>query len=54
MLTTLKEAAGSHLDAQVVDRFMGLQPTILKLKALWDARERSTDRTAPAVAPGAG
>jgi len=51
VLTTLQEAAGSHLDAQVVDRFMGLLPTILKLKALWDARERPTDRTAPAAAP---
>ncbi len=39
VLTTLRESAGSHLDPQMVARFLALQPRIAALKADWDARE---------------
>jgi cyclic di-GMP phosphodiesterase len=38
-LTTLDEAAGSHLDARLVNTFKAILPEILETKAHWDARE---------------
>ncbi|WP_305910369.1 HD domain-containing phosphohydrolase (plasmid) [Methylomarinum sp. Ch1-1] len=35
----LNENAGSHLDSQLVEVFMDIMPTILEIKANWDARE---------------
>jgi putative two-component system response regulator len=39
VLATIKESAGSHLDPQMVARFLDLRPRILEIKAHWDARE---------------
>ena len=39
VLETIRESAGSHLDPQMVGRFLQVQPHILDLKARWDARE---------------
>jgi len=38
-LEFLKENAGSHLESRLVDAFMDILPTILAIKADWDARE---------------
>ena len=39
VLATIRESAGSHLDPEMVARFLDVQPHILDLKARWDARE---------------
>ncbi|MBE0434635.1 MAG: response regulator [Methylomicrobium sp.] len=35
----IKESEGSHLDARLVEAFMDIMPSILAIKAEWDARE---------------
>lgn len=37
----IKESAGSHMDAGLVEAFMDIMPSILAIKAEWDAREAS-------------
>lgn len=37
----IRESAGSHLDAGLVEAFMDIMPSILAIKGEWDARETS-------------
>jgi putative two-component system response regulator len=39
VMATIEQSAGSHLDPQMVARFIKLQPRILEIKAHWEERE---------------